>query len=161
MKYVLLVRHAESSLNYNLKDFDRPLNEDGIKDAGLMSEQLMSKNIIPDLIISSGANRALETSKIISSVVQYSHGNIEINNNIYHSTCDDVINIISEVPNGCNQLMITGHNPTIHFLSQTLTNEQVHKFPTCSMFYIEFNNKEWCDIRKGKKQFMIYPSLYK
>ena len=71
MKYLLIVRHAKADSNYKLKDFDRPLNEHGIKDAILMANKLIENSFSPDLIISSGANRALTTSKIVSEVLKY------------------------------------------------------------------------------------------
>jgi len=161
MKQLLIVRHAESSWKNNIKDFDRPLNESGIEDAELMSNQLLIKEFKPDLIISSGANRALTTSKIISNTLNYLHEKIEINNNIYNSTYDIIIDIVREVPDNCDKLMIAGHNPSFHYLTQILSNELVVKFSPCSMFCVEFNNEKWRNIKKGKKKFMIYPNLYK
>jgi phosphohistidine phosphatase len=38
MKYLLLVRHAKSSWDdFSIKDFDRPLNDRGKKDAPMMA----------------------------------------------------------------------------------------------------------------------------
>ena len=82
MKQLLLVRHAESNLNYNnLKDFDRPLNNKGEKDAKIMAKQLIDLKFIPEYIISSGANRALTTSKIIAQNVNCPESDIEVNDN--------------------------------------------------------------------------------
>ena len=53
--------------------------------------------------------------------------------------------------------MITGHNPTFHFLSQILSGENISQFPACCMFCIEFDVEHWSQINKGKKQFMISP----
>ena len=62
MKYLLIVRHAQSSLNHHgLDDFKRPLTERGIKDVSLMGKKLIKNQFIPDYIISSGANRTLKT----------------------------------------------------------------------------------------------------
>lgn len=161
MKQLLIVRHAEASWNYNVDDYDRFLNENGIEEATEMGAQLSHINFFPDLIISSGAKRALMTAKIVSGALKYKEENIRINSNIYRSSCDNMIDIIKEVPNNSDKLMITGHNPTFHNLSQLLSDEKIYKFSTCSMFCIEFDINEWRSLKKGRKKFMIYPSMYK
>ena len=51
MKHLLLVRHAESPFNYhNCKDFDRPLNNQGIEDSKVMATQLIKNKFSPDLM---------------------------------------------------------------------------------------------------------------
>ena len=65
MKTLYLIRHAKSSWDDStLTDFERPLNERGINDAPKMGKLLKEKNIIPELLISSPANRAISTAKI-------------------------------------------------------------------------------------------------
>ena len=130
----------------DIKDFDRPLNKIGLKEAKLMAKQLSEEKFLPHLIISSGANRALTTSKIIAKIIGYSEQDIEINNSIYHSSHDNVIDIIHGVPDSYAKLMIAGHNPTLHYLSQILTGEQVLSFPTCSVFCIQFDVEHWNQI---------------
>ena len=162
MKYLLLARHAESDLNHmDFKDFDRPLNSIGESDATLMANQLLKSNINLDYIISSGANRAYSTSRIIAKEINYPLKSIEINNDIYHSSEQIILNIINSVSDKHQCVMLTGHNPTFHHLSQLLSNETILKFPTCSMFSIEFNVKSWVEVYKGTKMFMIYPELFK
>ena len=47
-----------------------------------MAKQLIDLKFIPEYIISSGANRALTTSKIIAQNVNYPESDIEVNDNI-------------------------------------------------------------------------------
>ena len=64
MKHLLLVRHAKSSWdNFSVKDFDRPLNERGKKDAPVMAKRLLKKDIMIDAFISSPAKRARKTAE--------------------------------------------------------------------------------------------------
>ena len=67
MKSILyLLRHAKSSWrDLAIDDFDRPLNNRGLKDAPLMGQMLSKKNIIVDTVISSPAKRAIDTARII------------------------------------------------------------------------------------------------
>ena len=161
MKSILIVRHAQASYSFQgLKDFDRPLDKDGIKEAQIMSKQLIKKKFIPDYIISSGAKRALTTARIVSKHINYKENNIEVANSIYNSSCEQMIDIIQRVSDKYNKLMITGHNPTFHLLAQMLSGEDIMKFPTCSIFCIKLNIESWALINKGEKEFMIFPELF-
>tara|TARA_B100000965_G_scaffold77091_2_gene61217 strand:- start:5370 stop:5861 length:492 start_codon:yes stop_codon:yes gene_type:complete len=162
VRNLLLVRHAESSLNYsNLNDFDRTLNNMGKSDAKLMAKKLLENRFNIEHIISSGANRALSTSKIISENIGFPVKSIQINNDIYNSSEKNMLNIINSIDDKYEFVMITGHNPTFHYLSQLLSNELIIKFPTCSMFAISFNVDLWSEVSIGEKKFMIFPQLYK
>ena len=162
MKYLLLVRHAEPhSSIFGQKDIYRSLNTRGNFDAKKMAQELKNKKYVPDIIISSPANRAISTSRIIAEIIKYPLSNIEINKNIYYSSWKDVLGIIQKVPDIHNSLMIAGHNPAFHYLAQILTGERILSFATCTMLYIQFDVEEWSKIEVGKKKFMIYPELFK
>ena len=161
MKKLLIARHAKSSLSFDQRDFDRPLNLDGKSDAKMMAAKLIEKQFMPDHIISSGANRALTTSQIISKEIKYDLNNIEVNNDIYHSSVDTTIEIIKTISNEYDSVIIAGHNPTFHYLSQILSNETINKFPSCTMFCVLFKIDDWLEVENGEKIFMIYPSMYK
>ena len=63
MKSIILFRHGHAGWNNNIfgKDFDKPLTLVGIEEAKKMGKYLSKSNEIPDLIISSTANRAKTT----------------------------------------------------------------------------------------------------
>ena len=158
MKNLLLMRHAEPNINIlGVKDINRSLNEIGTNDAEMMGKHMKIKKYIPDIIISSPAVRALSTAKIIAKIINYPFSKIIINRNIYYSSSKEILEIIQNVSNKYDILMITGHNPTLHHLSQTLTGEQVFTFPTCSIFCIQFDVEHWNQIDVGEKKFMIFP----
>ena len=162
MKQLILVRHANSPIQFvKFKDFDRPLSSLGESDAKLMVGQLLNKKIIIDHIISSDANRAFSTSKIIAENINFNVSSIKIDNAIYRSSEKYMIDIIKKFSDQYNTVMITGHNPTFHYLSQILSNEIYPNFPPCAMCCIQFEVNSWIDIYEGKKQFMIYPELFK
>ena len=84
MKTLYLVRHAKSSWKYpNLDDFERPLNKRGRKNAPFMGKVLKELKVSPDLIISSPANRAAMTARIIAGKINYPLENILYSETIY------------------------------------------------------------------------------
>ena len=86
MKKLYLARHAKSSWkNPDLDDYDRPLNKRGIRDAPFIGKKLKEKNILPDLIISSPAIRAITTAKELAAQMGYPEENIILDENIYEA----------------------------------------------------------------------------
>ncbi|MEP0712905.1 MAG: histidine phosphatase family protein, partial [Algoriphagus sp.] len=63
MKKIILVRHGKSAWNNSeLTDHDRPLATRGLNDVPMMALRLKEKGLTPDLIITSSAIRATQTS---------------------------------------------------------------------------------------------------
>ena len=68
MKQLLVLRHAKSSWkDIGLRDFDRPLNKRGKKDAPRMGQFLAEQDLTPDQIITSAATRARLTAEAVAS----------------------------------------------------------------------------------------------
>ena len=60
MKKLIIVRHGKSSWEYDgILDIDRPLKQRGIRNGYEMAQRLSEADIVPDLIYSSSASRAL------------------------------------------------------------------------------------------------------
>ena len=65
MKQLLIMRHAKSSWSdENLSDHDRPLNARGQNNAPRMGAFVAEQGCLPDIIISSTAQRAAMTAKL-------------------------------------------------------------------------------------------------
>jgi phosphohistidine phosphatase len=71
-KILLILRHAKSSWkNKKLEDYDRPLNKRGKSEAIKMGKYLKEMAILPNLIITSSALRAIETTKYVCKHAGY------------------------------------------------------------------------------------------
>ena len=65
MKTLTIVRHGKSDWsNYDLADYDRPLKARGFNDAYQMALRFKETGNLPQVFITSPANRALYTSII-------------------------------------------------------------------------------------------------
>ena len=159
MKSITIIRHAESEWS-SLTDFDRPLNTRGLSDAKLMGNVLLNKKINLDIIISSSANRAINTAKIIADQIQIDTDILE-HENIYKSSSEELFDIVTELDDNINSAAFVGHNPTLHVLSEKFSAKRFTDFPTCSIVKINFNIKSWIDISIGELEYFIFPKLYK
>lgn len=165
MKRLILVRHAKTeAIRYDISDYQRSLVERGINDSNLIANKLFLKDIIPDLIISSPANRAIETTLKFANALQYPIDMIEQIDDLYDGFTTQVfLTLLEQFGKDKETIMVVGHNPSIEYLAFNLTDEFYHNVPTCAVIGIDFQIDKWADIevRTGKIAFYEYPKKYK
>jgi phosphohistidine phosphatase len=94
MKTLLILRHAKSDWgNSRLADYDRPLNERGKGDAPRMGQLLRDEDIVPDLIITSSAERAQTTAELAAIASGYEN-EITYTRRLYHAAPDAYIELL-------------------------------------------------------------------
>ena len=158
---LLLVRHAKSSWsNTSLTDFDRPLNKRGVSNAPLMGQRIREYGLHLDAIITSTAERAQETSKLIAKEMAYEIEDIDLESDLYHASREVFINILSKQQN--RNIAMVGHNPGIQDFSYWLSSEPTVNFPTCGVIHISFSLDNWTEVSKnsGKAMRFEYPKMF-
>ncbi|MEQ8625674.1 MAG: histidine phosphatase family protein [Vicingaceae bacterium] len=164
MKELYIIRHAKSSWDDDsLSDYDRPLNERGKNDAPLMGKVIRENGFLPDLIISSSANRAISTAKAIAQEVEFPTDKIVEERKIYESSTDKVIEIINKINDQFNRVFIVGHNPTFTHLIEALGGEYIGHLPTCGLAAIRFEVASWQMITadSGTQFYFDFPKRHK
>ena len=164
MKTLYLVRHAKSSWKYpQLDDFERPLNKRGRKNAPFMGSILKELTVSPDLIVSSPANRAAMTARIIAAALDYPLEDICYSEAIYEFGEKALIDVVKEIKDEVNQAMVVGHNPAINGLANYIGDQPIGNIPTCGVFCIELDIASWSNIKAhcGKVKFFEYPKKHR
>ena len=94
MKYLYLVRHAKSSWDFpELADADRPLNKRGKRNAPEMGLRLAARNLELDTIITSPANRAKTTARMIAEQLEFPVESISEMDEIYHAGTASLVDV--------------------------------------------------------------------
>ena len=138
MKKLFIIRHAKSSwADPTLKDFDRPLNDRGKKDAPFMSKFIADKYLAPSLIISSPAVRALKTAQHFAKAFDIKKEDIQKEKSLYHAYPEEVYDVIHMIDSDVDQAFIFGHNPTFTSIANHFTDEYIDNVPTCGIVYLE------------------------
>ena len=146
MKRLILMRHGKSSWkNADIDDFDRPLKKRGKRDARFMAEFLVSKKLLPDLILASSALRTHQTTELVNEVFKLNDSYIRYYDDFYLSDQEEFIDTLIQLSNTLQSVMNIGHNPTIEFFISSLTNES-HRFPTAAVAHIELNISNWAKL---------------
>ena len=157
MKQLFIVRHAKSDWgDANLRDFDRPLNHRGHKNAPEMVSRLMEKSIKPDAIVSSPALRAFTTAKYFAAGWQLPAEQLNTNANIYEASLKSLLKVINDFDAEFDQVALFGHNPGLTDLLNYLTGEYISNMPTCSIAIIEFPFDDWKLISSGTGNLVLF-----
>lgn len=160
MKTLYLVRHAKSSWKHpELDDFERPLNKRGRESAPLMGKFLKKLKVAPNLLLSSPANRAAMTARIIAETINYPLEKIQYNGDLYLSGGQALIHVIENIDDTVKEAMLFGHNPEFTHLANCISGRQISNIPTCGVFCTELNISSWGEIGEncGKMKFFEYP----
>jgi phosphohistidine phosphatase len=160
VKTLYLVRHAKSSWEYpDLEDFERPLNKRGRKSAQLMGEVLNRLQTAPDLMISSPANRAAMTARMIADKIHYPLDRILYTDAVYLAEEKALLDVIRNMDRRVNQSMLIGHNPGLTELADYLGDLQISNIPTSGVCCIDLEIPSWKELGEhcGKMRFFEYP----
>ena len=162
MKTLYIVRHAKSSWEYSgIEDIDRPLKKRGIKDAHLMSKFLSKKIDRPDVFVSSSANRALHTSIIFCENFEYPLSNLQIKKQLYSFSDGYLVKTVNALDDGFNSAIIFSHDHGINSFVNNFGNKPISHVSTCGVIGIQFEDKHWKNIKKGKTFMVDFPKNHK
>ena len=146
MKEIYVLRHAKSSWdNSNLRDFERPLADRGISDAKKMSKFLKDMNLKIDKVLCSNAIRAKETFDLTADGFNFEIDKATYSDKLYFGDMTTIIQDLKELDESLNNILIVGHNPTLHYLVEILTNESINRFTTCNLATISHDG-EWVSL---------------
>jgi len=164
MKKLYIVRHAKSDRDIpELPDFERPLNMRGRLDAAIMGEHLKNSGLVPDIMVSSPANRALATARLLADHLGYPLNKIQVEEKIYEAWREDLVDVLKKLDDHSLSAMIIGHNPGLQLLAASLTEFPYENIPTCSIVAIELQIDAWEEIKEqcGKFLFFDFPKKLK
>ncbi len=133
MLTLLLMRHAKSSWDDpGTSDHDRPLNARGERAAPRMGRLLREQGLVPELIISSTAQRAGDTAHAVAAAMSYT-GPIELTRRLYLAEPEGYLEVLAErlpegspgAPSRDRRVLLIGHNPGLAQLVAQLTGVDV------------------------------------
>lgn len=149
MKKLLLMRHAKSSWdNSDIPDHERSLKKRGKKDAERMGKLLKSKELKPDLILSSTALRAKETAEIVADTCKCKKEIIFLDS-LYMAEPSDILRAIEKNSKDKKTVMVIGHNPGLEAFLQ-IADGKVESLPTASIAYLTASIDDWSELGKGE-----------
>ncbi|MDL2076661.1 histidine phosphatase family protein [Streptomyces sp. GXMU-J15] len=118
---IVLFRHAKADWP-QVTDHERPLAERGRLDAAAAGRRIADTGISFDLALCSTATRTRETWKL--AVHEFPHRPKTVyEERIYEASPGELIAVLNETPDDVHDLVLIGHNPGIHGLTDILCGE--------------------------------------
>ncbi len=159
MKTLLILRHGKSSwANPDLGDHDRPLKGRGKRDATRMGKELLDRDLVPDLILSSTARRASSTARRTAEAAGCAD-RIEHTRELYLTGAEHQLRTVgARADDQHRRVMIVGHNPTLEDLVEHLTGKD-ERLTTGNLARIDFDIESWRQLvtTRGELRFVLRP----
>lgn len=158
MKTLVLIRHAKSSWAEPLQaDFDRPLNDRGREDAPRMGERLKRLGVMPDLIVSSTAKRAVQTAKRIAQGIGYNAEKIQWVERLYHASPATMESVVAGLGDDVENVFLVSHNNGLtHYANSLSPQFSTDNMPTCAAVGCRAEIGSWSDFPAADKTVFLY-----
>ena len=155
---LLVMRHAKAAAAGEAggddapegADRDRPLAPRGRRDAPAAGAWLAGSGWVPDLILSSDAARARETTELVVEGLTGAGApepSVRYVGGLYESSVHQVLHVVAELPADVATAMVVGHEPTMSAVVAVLTGTRVD-FATSAVALIELAGG-WSDLGTG------------
>ena len=162
MKTLYIIRHGKSAWdNPSIKDHNRTLLPEGTERTKKVAKFLASRNIMPDLIVSSSATRAFETAKILAHELHYSEDDIRVETDIYDQGTAYLMELLYGLPNEISSVMLIGHNPTFTHFANKFIDKPIDALVTTGTVSISFETDKWEELHLAPKitNFVVVPKM--
>jgi phosphohistidine phosphatase len=158
LKKIILVRHA-TAVGHGAErdDFDRSLRKKGRKEALAMVEWYRRIAETPDLLLSSPANRAIETARIFAKEFGYPKKRILQDEALYGGLDpSNFLAILKTLDDKHESVMVFGHDPSFSDFAQYIAKGFDHYLPKCSIYGVTTRRRSWKTIRRGDGHVEIF-----
>lgn len=157
MKTLYLLRHAKSGKdNPDLKDFERPLAERGIRDLPVMAERFKAKNGHVDCIICSPAVRTKTTAKMFAEGIGFPSDEIGSNPELYFAGSNMFLKAASLLDDEYDAAMLVGHNPAITDFANEMASSDIKNIPTCGLVQLALPIDAWAEIEFSSAELVDF-----
>ena len=108
---------------------------------------MQQQGVAPELIVSSSAERALATARL----VQEQLGKVELRMEpaIYSASIAEMLGVICQLPDSARRVLLVGHNPGLEALVDELTGRDDTVLKTCSVAVLEVGTASWAEVEPG------------
>ncbi|MFO8063897.1 MAG: SixA phosphatase family protein [Spirochaetota bacterium] len=148
MKRLLLYRHAKAEKTQeNMADFLREITDEGERQARSIGQQLVKKEWIPQLILSSDAVRAVQTAEVTTEEAGLDW-NIREQEQLYGADAADYISLVRELNDDYETVMVVGHNPAVEDLLSKIVKREVD-MKTAWVAVLDLDIDSWEQFANG------------
>ena len=139
-----------------MKDFDRPLNDRGKRDAPSMAKRLIKAGVHIDRFVSSPAKRARQTAEFFVEAFDRKEKEIQFIPDLYHASPDSFRTVVAGLDDKDESVAIFSHNPGITAFANMLSTVRLDNMPTCAVFAVKSQADLWSDLLASESRFWFF-----
>jgi phosphohistidine phosphatase len=144
-----LLRHGKAEpVDAHPEDYERALSHRGSIEAQEMATRLVHRNLIPDLILVSPAERAWATAEIIASTCELDARQVQCARELYLASPEKTWGLLAHRAASLRHIMICGHNPGLSQIASRLgPKPERRELPTAGIATAVWHNAEWASLQ--------------
>jgi phosphohistidine phosphatase len=156
-KHLHLLRHADAAQKEARQDDkSREVTQAGIKDSLHMGAWFVEQNIHFDLLVTSSARRAEQTTQLIAESMKLDQPRILEEDVLYEASVRQLLDYVNTIEDGYDNVLVTGHNPSISYLAEYLTKAHIGDMAPGSVAIIRFDFNNWKSVGENTGQLLHY-----
>jgi phosphohistidine phosphatase len=153
MKTILLLRHGKSKRGPEYDtDFERPLAKRGKRDAVRMGKFLLDQDLVPDVILSSPAERARDTA-VRCAKASGCRDVIRYERSLYGGGEEAYLSLLWALDDTLSRVLLVAHNPDLEIAAEELGHRYV-RLPTCALARIDAEAERWSELFKAPRRLV-------
>lgn len=151
MKRLILVRHATAvDTGPEGSDFHRRLKKRGRREALLMAERVEAVVGVPDLLLSSPADRALETAKVFIARLGIPADRLQLREHLYGGLLpEEFLLVVQGLSDRASTVMVFGHDPSFTEFASFLIPGFRAAIPKAGVLVVDIERAKWRSVRAG------------
>jgi len=125
-----------------------------------MGRHISGKDLVPDLVLCSTAERARQTLELVTAEWERSaadRAKVEMHSSLYLASLGELLAVLKRLDDDIKSAMIVGHNPGMAVLAGQLAargeakamKTMAAKYPTAALAVIDFDMESWTEIAPG------------
>ena len=140
-----LLRHGKAqSIDACAEDFERTLTRRGSVEVHEMATRIVYRDLIPDLILVSPAERTWATAEIIASTCELDPKQVQCARELYLATPEATWRLLTRRDPAIRHIMICGHNPGLSQIASRLgPKRQPRELPTAGLVTAVWYSTDW------------------
>lgn len=158
-RYLYLFRHAEAEQPAGGPyDFRRSLTPQGMIDAARMGRLLKGKVPSLEAFVSSPSERTRMTAYVLAEQLGFDEQQIVYDEKLYEGAPRHYLAAVNLLNDTHQHAMLVGHNPSITYLAEYLTHEELGSVPTAGVVAIAFEGLAWAEVSARTGKLLFYDS---
>jgi phosphohistidine phosphatase len=144
-----LLRHGQAqAIDSCPEDFERALTRRGAIEAQEMAARIVNRDLIPDLILVSPAERSWATAAIVAGVCELDSKQVEGARELYLATPETTWRLLTQRDPALRHILICGHNPGLSEIASRLgPKPQARNLPTAGLATAVWHNADWATLQ--------------